>query len=64
LEDTKVSVRREREKIQSEIEASEKAGEMSEDDKFKAKAEMQKLVEETNKHLLEVFEKKEIEIMN
>ena len=64
LEDSKVSVRREREKVQSDIEAIEKAGEMSEDDKFKAKTEMQKLVEETNKHLLETFEKKEQEIMN
>ncbi len=64
LEDAKVTVRREREKVQSEIEAQEKAGEMSEDDKFKAKSEMQKFVEEANKALLETFEKKEKEIMN
>lgn len=64
LEDAKISIRREREKIQSEIEASEKTGEIGEDDKFKAKAEMQKLVEEANKQLLETFEKKEKEIQN
>lgn len=64
LEDSKIGVRREREKVQSAIEASEKAGEMSEDDKFKAKADMQKLVEDANKLLLEVFDKKEKEILN
>jgi ribosome recycling factor len=64
LEDSKVSVRREREKVQSEIEATEKAGAMSEDDKFKAKADMQKIVDEANKALVDVFEKKEKEIQN
>lgn len=64
LEDARISVRKEREKIWSDIQAEEKAGKASEDDKFKAKDELQKLIDEANKKLEELSKRKEFEIMS
>jgi ribosome recycling factor len=63
LEDARVSLRKEREKVWNEIQDTEKNGEISEDEKFKAKDDLQKLVDEGNKKLDELVEKKEKEIM-
>ena len=63
LEDARISVRQDREKIWSEIQAEEKAGKISEDEKFKAKDELQKLIDDANKKLEDLAEKKEREIM-
>lgn len=64
LEDARISVRKEREKVWTEIQAEEKAGKLSEDEKFKAKDELQKMIDEANKKLEALASKKEIEIMN
>lgn len=63
LEDARVSVRQEREAAWSAVQEAEKQGGMSEDDKFRAKDEIQKLVDETNKNLEAVFAKKQAEVM-
>lgn len=62
LEDAKASVRVEREKTLKEIERKQKDGEISEDQKFKFKADVQKIVDESSKILDEIFAKKEKEI--
>jgi ribosome recycling factor len=62
LEDAKKNVRFLRDDTLKEIDAKEKEGGMGEDDKFRYRAEMQKIVDETNKNLETLFEKKEKEI--
>ncbi|MFA6253646.1 MAG: ribosome recycling factor [Candidatus Paceibacterota bacterium] len=64
LEDARISVRKEREKVWGEIQAEEKAGKLSEDEKFKGKDELQKLIDEANKKLEDLASKKETEIMS
>lgn len=64
MEDARVSVRQERERILKEIDAQEKEGGMSEDEKFRAKDELQKYVDEANRKLEAIFAKKEAEVMN
>ncbi len=63
LEESRITVRREREKISKDIEEKEKLGEMTEDEKFRAKDELQKIIDEVNKNLEASFEKKEKEVM-
>jgi len=63
LEDARVSVRMERQRIEKDIDAMEKAGGFSEDDKFRAKEELQKIVDDINQRLEEAFDKKETDIM-
>lgn len=62
LEESRISLRGEREKIATDIDKKEKSGEISQDDKFRYKAELQKLVDEANKVLDALEEKKEKEI--
>ncbi len=62
LEDAKITLRGEREKTLKDIEAKEKAGEMSEDEKFRLKTELQKMLDECTRNLEGMFEKKEKEI--
>jgi ribosome recycling factor len=62
LEDARVSVRKERDDVWNDIQAKEKAGELSEDDKFRAKDEMQKIVDQMQKELEELTKTKETEI--
>ncbi len=62
LEDARVALRQEREKTWKDIQEKEKAGDMSEDDKFRSKEEMEKLVAEANKMFDAMLEKKEAEI--
>lgn len=63
LEHARVSIRTEREKVWNHIQAEERDGKIPEDQKFKAKEELQKLVDESNKALELIFEKKEREVM-
>lgn len=63
LEEARVSVRLERQRVEKDIEATEKAGNFSEDDKFRAKEELQKMVDDINRRLEETFNKKEVDIM-
>ena len=62
LEDGKITLRTVRDEVVKDIEVKEKAGGMGEDDKFRFKAEMQKLVDAGNKNLEETFAKKNKEI--
>lgn len=64
LEEARVQVRQERDKTINDIAAREKAHEISEDDRYRLKEELQKLVDETNRKLDALAEKKEGEIMS
>src|SRR3989344_2248216 len=58
LELARVSVRKEREECWNDVVKKEKDGEISEDDKFKLKEDLQKLVDEANTRLEEQAERK------
>ncbi len=60
LEDARITIRKEREEEQSNM----KEAAMSEDEHFRAKEELQKYVDEANKKLEGLFEKKQTEVMN
>ncbi len=62
LEDAKVTLRTEREKVIKDIEKQEKEKIISEDDKFRLKTELQKMLDDTSRVLDEMFVKKEREI--
>lgn len=63
LEEQRIVVRRLREAILSDIEVREKEGKMTEDERFRAKEDLQKIVNEVNGSLEATFEKKEKEVM-
>lgn len=62
LEDARVSVRAARDEAIKDIEAQQKAGDISEDEKFSKKEAIQKLVDATNEKLESTYETKEKEI--
>ena len=62
LEDSRKNLRSLRDEIWNEIQEKEKKGGMGEDDKFRFKDEMQKIVDESTKALEVILEKKEKEI--
>jgi ribosome recycling factor len=62
LEEARVSLRSVRDEVIKDIERLEKAGEMSQDEKFGAKEEVQKHVEGFNATLIRLYETKEKEI--
>ncbi len=64
LEEAKISIRREREKIWDDIQMREKSGQISEDEKFRLKNELQKIVDEANLALDKKTTHKEDEIKN
>lgn len=63
LEEARIRVRIEREKIIADIDKKEKDGSLNKDDKFRLKNDLQKLVEDINKKLEELSSKKEKEIL-
>jgi len=63
LEDARISVRKEREEVWENIQEKQKAGEITEDDKFRLKDELQKMVDEANKKLEDLADRKEKDIM-
>jgi ribosome recycling factor len=63
LEQSKITLRNEREKVWNDIQAKEKTAELTEDDKFRYKNDMQKIIDEANKKLDELHDKKEKEIV-
>lgn len=63
LEEGRITVRKERERIWDEVQKLEKEGKMTEDEKFRAKEDLQKVIDEINKNLENLFEKKEKEVM-
>lgn len=62
LEQAKITMRNVRDEVVKDIEAKEKLGGMSEDEKFRFKADMQKQVDASTKTLEEIFAKKVKEI--
>jgi ribosome recycling factor len=62
LENARISLRSERDKVWSDIQDKVKISELTEDDKFYLKDEMQKLVDEIGKELEIMLDKKEKEI--
>ena len=62
LELARVSVRKEREECWNDVVKKEKDGEISEDDKFKLKEDLQKMVDEANAMLEEQAVRKDKEL--
>jgi len=62
-EEARISVRNIREDIWQEIQDTEKKGDISEDDKFKAKEKLQEVIDNHNKTIEALREKKEGEVM-
>lgn len=62
-EEARISIRLHREKIWREIQEAEKKGELPEDDKFKAKDELQEVVDDYNKKIEDLRKNKESDIM-
>lgn len=63
LEESRITVRKERERVWDDVQEREREGKMTEDEKFRAKDELQKIIDETNKNLEATFEKKRREVM-
>ena len=61
-EEAKVSLRKERERVWNDIQDKERAGEISEDEKFRFKDELQKMVDGGNNSFDETVERKKKEI--
>ncbi|MEK7509887.1 MAG: ribosome recycling factor [Patescibacteria group bacterium] len=62
LEEARTSVRLARDECWKDIQDKEKGGELTEDDKFRLKEEMQKKVDAANEELEKSFERKEEEM--
>ncbi|OGI95199.1 ribosome recycling factor [Candidatus Nomurabacteria bacterium RIFCSPLOWO2_01_FULL_42_17] len=63
LEEQRITIRRERERIWEDVQEKEKEAKLTEDEKFRAKDELQKIIDEANKNLEATFEKKQKEVM-
>lgn len=64
IEQARISLRQAREKTWNDIQAKEKTGEISEDEKFRLREELQKLVDEANRGFDEAGKRKQTEIEN
>jgi ribosome recycling factor len=64
LEETRISIRTVREKGWKEIKDLESSGKITEDDKFKAQEELNKIIENNNEKIEEIGENKEKEILS
>ena len=63
LEETRVKIRHWREEVWREIQEGFRQGKIREDDKFRAKDELQKIIDEYNEKIEEIGERKKKEIM-
>jgi ribosome recycling factor len=63
LEDARITIRKLREDIWIDIQKKEKEGDMGEDDKFRFKEDMEKIVKDAQQLLEDLHERKEKEIM-
>ena len=64
LEEARISLRTARDEVWSEIQKKEREGEMGEDDKFRLKTEMQKIIDDASGKLEAIAVKKDKEIMS
>lgn len=62
-EEIRISIRLDREKIWKEVQEMEKKGELREDDKFRAKDDLQKLIDNYNEKIDQLKTSKEKEVM-
>jgi len=62
-EEARISIRLHREKVWKEIQELEKKGEIREDDKFKAKDDLQELIDDYNKQIEDLRKNKEQDVM-
>jgi len=62
-EETRISIRLHREDVWKKIQEMEKKGEIREDDKFRAKDELQKMIDDFNGKIDEMKKNKESEVM-
>lgn len=63
LEEAKVSLRKARDEIWTNIQIKERTGQISEDDKFRYKSELQKIFEQVQEGIKKTQERKEKEIL-
>ena len=63
VEESRIVIRSIREDIWKEIQELERSGDISEDDKFQGKDELQKIVDEYNQKLEVIRKKKEEEVL-
>jgi ribosome recycling factor len=63
LEEARITARRERERVWQDVEEQEKEGKITEDERFRAKEDLQKIIDGVNQNLENIFEKKEKEVM-
>lgn len=63
VEEARIAVRNIREEVWKDIQELEKAGDISEDDKFSGKEDLQKVVDEYNQKLETLRKKKEEEVL-
>lgn len=63
-EKARIKVRKLREGLREEIQKDEKDGNISEDDKFREDDELQKIVDEYNKQIDAIYDKKENDLMS
>ncbi len=64
LEEARVSLRQARDEVMKDIDRKERDGEMSTDEKFRTKEELQKRIDRANEQFDSSFTKKEAEIQN
>lgn len=64
MEDARIKARSARERVWDDIQKKEREGALTEDEKFRYKDELQKIVDEANKKLETLTKKKEAEIMS
>ena len=64
LEEARITLKTEREKIWTEIQKKVRDSELAEDDKFRLKEDLQKMIDDINKKLEEMAERKEKEILS
>ena len=64
LEQAKVSLRKHRDEAWEDIQTKEEEGGMGEDEKFRFKTEMEKIIQDAGKNIEALCKKKEDEIMN
>ena len=63
LEESRIAVRQARDFVWEDAQEKEKSGEISEDEKFRLKENLQTLTDNANTELLELFESKEKEVV-
>ena len=63
LEKARISARQEREKVWDDVQKKERDKEIPEDEKFRIKDELQKFIDEANKSLEALFEKKQKDLL-